>query len=69
MGLGDWMKSQNLTDSAFGARVEASQQHINRVRRGVKQASPALARRIVAFTGGAVTLADLYPAPTAEDAA
>lgn len=41
--------------------VAVGQQHVNRVRRGVRKASPLLALRIEAATGGVVSRAVLRP--------
>ncbi len=45
---------------AFGARVSASRQTLYRIIGGAQAPKPALARRIVEATGGAVTFEALY---------
>lgn len=59
----DWPGSEASFANAVSesGEVSASQQHINKVRRGRAQASPALAKRIEAVTGGVVSKATLRP--------
>lgn len=49
--------------TAFGERVGASRQTLYRIMTGVQAPKPALARRIVEATGGAVSYGALYGEP------
>ncbi len=68
MRVADFLSERKMSKTQFARGVQCSSVHVARIVNGFEP-SPPLARRIIAFTGGAVTLADLYPTPTAEDAA
>ena len=68
MTLDDFLSAEWKESEAAFARlvsdsgeVTASQQHINKIRRGVTKASPALALRIETVTGGKVARSDIRP--------
>lgn len=55
--LDEYLNDSGLSEPAFGAQVEISQQHVNRLRRRLKGPSLALALRIEKATKGAVPVA------------
>ncbi|NOX81872.1 MAG: helix-turn-helix transcriptional regulator [Alphaproteobacteria bacterium] len=59
-----YLRDVGETIQAFGARVSASRQTLYRIIGGAQAPKPALARRIVEATGGAVTFEALYPRPS-----
>jgi DNA-binding XRE family transcriptional regulator len=58
--LKTYLRDVGETIQAFGARVSASRQTLYRIIGGSQAPKPALARRIVEATGGAVTFEALY---------
>ena len=54
MTLADYLSRTEMTDAAFAALVAVDRATINRVRRGLSDASVELAMRIEAETGGQV---------------
>ncbi len=58
--LRDYLTDKNLKDYEFAAKVGCSASTISRILTGTRNPSPALARKIEAVTGGAVTISDLF---------
>lgn len=59
-----YLRAEGLTFAAFGERVGLTRTSIHRIVSGAQTPKPDTAHAIVAATGGAVTLEDLYPTPT-----
>lgn len=59
MTLDEYLASHPVTASAFAERIGRSAASITRIRQGKQALSLELAARIVAATGGKVTLEDL----------
>lgn len=68
MTLADYLRTNGLTQEAFGARVGVRQNHISRLLAGALM-STSLARRIYWATGGAVTPNDLLLPSQSDEAA
>lgn len=55
MTLDDYLTDTGQTEAAFAARIGASQQTVNRLRRGLRSPSVAMQGRIHRASKGAVT--------------
>lgn len=60
MTLGQYLKQQELTQEAFGAKIGVKRLSVARYLSGDRIPSPKTAKRIVKATKGAVQLKDLY---------
>jgi transcriptional regulator with XRE-family HTH domain len=69
MNLNAYLIESGETEAEFARRVGVGQQHINRLRHGKRRARPALARRMVAASGGKIGFADIYAEDESEAAA
>jgi transcriptional regulator with XRE-family HTH domain len=65
MKLSEWMEANRLTDEQFAVRVGIDRTTLSRVRRGLKDPSASLMRRIKSVTDGAVTADDVLSASDA----
>lgn len=65
MTLDAYLKAHPVTASDFAERIGVSPASVTRIRRGVQNITLELASRIVAATGGKVTLEDLATARAA----
>lgn len=70
MQIAQWLKEQDVTATAFAARIGVSISTVTRIARGEVTPSPDTLRKIMAETGGAVTANDFFmPAPSSTEAA
>jgi len=60
---------KHLTDQQLGAKIGCSQQHANRIRRGLVEASPKLAAAMVKLAAGKLSFDDIYGAKAEPDPA
>jgi len=65
MTLDEYLRGSPVTAAAFADRIGKSSASVTRIRRGEQKLSLELAQRIVAATGGKVTLEDLAMAQAA----
>lgn len=68
MTLDDWLKRNNVTETAFAERIGSSQASVNRYRKG-RVPESAIMRRIIIATKGAVTANDFFNVPRKRRAA
>lgn len=59
MTLDEYLKAHSITASTLAERIGKSSASVTRIRQGKQSLSLELAARIVAATGGKVTLEDL----------
>lgn len=63
MELGNYLKTNGITMSAFGKRIGRAQSIVSRLVNKRHRADPSTALRIVKATGGVISLDDLYGTP------
>lgn len=61
--LAKWMRAQGIEDADLARGIDISVSHANRLKRGLRQPSWEMARKLVAFSRGAVSLEDFAGAP------
>lgn len=69
LSLDGWMRERGVEDEELARAAECSRSTISRLRRGKQCASPALAERIAAISGGAVAAERLTGAPATRERA
>lgn len=67
VAFAEWLDCRRIRGDEAAAALDTTPPTISRIRAGAEP-KPALAKRIVAWTGGAVSLTDLYGVDAAQSA-
>lgn len=63
MQITDWLTKNDISDSAFAARIGVSRQALWRYKSGERIPRPIILQRIQGETGGQVNPADFFSTP------